>query len=143
MKEEEKNLLLDDQLFENLRRRRADIVREYRMNARKQTVMDMQCMELMNKLNDSSTPITDMVDGYVNYKLLRFQDKMNRTIKKIKGEQIYEPDSSSIVSLTKCSLLKTVCLSPSDKLTQFTSSREPYQRESAGLVPFPTLLLSP
>lgn len=48
-------------------------------------------MKLMNKLNDTSTPLSEMVDGYVNYKISRYKYKLSSTIKKMRGEQVFEP----------------------------------------------------
>lgn len=44
----------------------------------------------MNKLNDKSATIQDAVDGFVNYKINRYKEKLYTAVKRIKGDPIYD-----------------------------------------------------
>lgn len=46
----------------------------------------------MDKMFDKSTSITEMVDGYFNYKFNRYKNKIEVAVKKIKGEVVCDSD---------------------------------------------------
>ena len=46
----------------------------------------------MSLLNDKSTPTTDMIDRFVNYKINRYINKIGRVVKIIKGDTVCDSD---------------------------------------------------
>jgi hypothetical protein len=46
----------------------------------------------MNKLNDKNTSIQESVDGFVNYKINRYKNKLVGAVKKMKGEMVCDSD---------------------------------------------------
>ena len=40
----------------------------------------------MEKMNDKSASVTEMLDGYVNYKFNRYKSKIDVAFKKVRGE---------------------------------------------------------
>lgn len=46
----------------------------------------------MNKLVDSDTSISDMVDGFVSYKINRYKAKLDIAVKKMRGQVVCDSD---------------------------------------------------
>ena len=53
---------------------------------RKHIDLDRQCRDLMDKLHDKSTPVTELVDDFVFYKINRYKTKIESAVKKIRGD---------------------------------------------------------
>ena len=46
----------------------------------------------MDKINDRSTPVSEVLDGFVYYKINRYKNKIENAVKKIKGEMTCDSD---------------------------------------------------
>ncbi|TNV84945.1 hypothetical protein FGO68_gene6042 [Halteria grandinella] len=86
------NLAMDDQMYDSLFHRRREMIWQYDDTVRKQRELDKQCMNLMNKLTDQETSLTDMVDGFVSYKLSRYRNKFDLAVRKMKGQVVCDSD---------------------------------------------------
>jgi len=47
---------------------------------------------VMSSLLDEQTSITDMVDGFVSYKINRYRTKLDHAVKRMKGEVVCDSD---------------------------------------------------
>lgn len=46
----------------------------------------------MTRMDDKEASVTEIIDGYFNYKLNRWKTKVDTTIKRIKGEVTCDSD---------------------------------------------------
>ena len=54
--------------------------------------MDKQCLDLITKMNEKETSVTEIIDGFVNYKLNRYKTRLDTVVRKIKGEVICDSE---------------------------------------------------
>ena len=47
---------------------------------------------MVTKINDKSTSVSEMVDGFMYYKYNRYKNKIESAVKKIKGETTFESE---------------------------------------------------
>lgn len=49
-------------------------------------------MSLMTKMNQKDSSVTEIIDGFVNYKINRYKSKLDTVVRRIKGEVICDSD---------------------------------------------------
>ena len=45
-------------------------------------------MEVLDKIYDNSASVTDVIDGFVSYKLNRYKNKLSVAVRKMRGKVI-------------------------------------------------------
>eukprot|EP00347_Sterkiella_histriomuscorum_P015037 403358545 len=86
------NQILEDTLYETLLRNRQQEIQDYKEQMERKKDLEKQCNEIMLKLNDKSASIQDAFDGFLQYKMMRLQQKFSTAVKKIKGDAVYDSD---------------------------------------------------
>jgi len=61
------------------------MLRQYEESVKKHTELENQCMSLMDKMVDSDTTITDIVDGFFQYKINRYKNRIDLAMKRMRG----------------------------------------------------------
>jgi hypothetical protein len=83
---------MDDQMYDSLFHRRREMLWQYDDTVRKQRALDKQCSQIMNTLVDQETSLTQMVDGFVSYKLSKCRSKFDYAVQKMKGQIVCDSD---------------------------------------------------
>ncbi|CDW84414.1 UNKNOWN [Stylonychia lemnae] len=87
-----KEWFLEDSLYDSFLRKRVTAIQEYEEDINRQKELDKQCFELMSKLNDQNTSIHESIDGFVNYKINRYKNKLVGAVKKMKGDIVCDSE---------------------------------------------------
>lgn len=58
----------------------------------KQNELNKQCIELMSRMGEKESTVTEIIDGFVNYKLNRYKNKLDTVVRKIKGEVVCDSE---------------------------------------------------
>jgi hypothetical protein len=83
---------MEDHFYDTLLNRRNLMTKQYQESVMKQKQLDHQCMQLMQKLVDSDTSLSDMVDGYFSYKFNRYKARLDIAVKKMTGQVVCDSD---------------------------------------------------
>ncbi len=67
-------------------------MRQYEESVKKHTELENQCMSLMDKMVDSDTTITDIVDGFFQYKINRYKNRIDLAMKRMRGQTVCDSD---------------------------------------------------
>lgn len=65
---------------------------QYSESVKRHKELENQCLSLMAKLNEEDTSLTDMVDGFFSYKLNRYKNKIDLTLRRMRGQIVCESD---------------------------------------------------
>ena len=83
---------MEDHFYDTLLQRRQQMMFQYEESLSQQRDLDRQQFEVMSSLLDEQTSITDMVDGFVSYKINRYRAKLDHAVKRMKGEMVCDSD---------------------------------------------------
>jgi hypothetical protein len=58
------SIYMDDFIFDQVRQKRSQVLQQYEESKKKHTELELECMNLMDKMVDRESSVSDIIDGY-------------------------------------------------------------------------------